>query len=95
MLSLYEALKASKTGISPDYWTMLAARKLCGGKYQPTKEDDYIYSGDTVLFYIGKKKRPEIPQTLGSTQVRVIECTAFTGQNITAVKIPEGTEVIE
>ena len=94
MLDYYEVLKAYKTGISPDYWTMLAARKLCGG-YQPTKEDDYIYSGDTVLFYIGKKKRPEIPQTLGGTQVRVIECTAFTGQNITAVKIPEGTEVIE
>ena len=30
MLSLYEILKASKTGIAPDLWTRLAAEKMAG-----------------------------------------------------------------
>ena len=94
MLSLYQILKAGKTGISPDFWTTLAARNMCG-YYQPTTESDYIYSNDTIIFYIGNKKRPRLLRTLGGNQVRVIERTAFTEQDISAVRIAEGTEVIE
>ena len=94
MLELCQILKAGRTGISPDMWTMLAARKFCS-EYQRTSESDYIYSGDTVIFYIGKRKKPQIPQTLSDNQIRIIERTAFAGQNIRAVCIADGTEVIE
>lgn len=64
--------------------------------FDETDESDYIYSGYTILYYIGASRRPEIPSTLGGVPVRVIECTAFAGNtNIEAVKIPEGVEVIE
>ena len=94
MLSYYEILKSGRTGISPDLWTMLAARKL-GCEYQYTAEEDYIYINDTIIYYNREKVRPEIPHTLNDIQVRVIEMTAFTGQDIRAVKIPDGTEVIK
>ncbi len=62
--------------------------------FDPTDESDYIYNGDTIIYYIGTKKRPEVPPALGGVQVRVIEITAFSGTDIEAVKLPEGTEVI-
>ena len=94
MLSYYEILKSRRTGISHDLWTMLAAQKF-GSEYQHTTEADYIYSNDTIIYYTGEKYRPEIPHTFNDIQVRVIEMTAFTGQDIRAVKIPDGTEVIK
>ena len=97
MLSWDKILKAGKTGRTQDLQTLLAARKIFGNgsDYQPTSENDYIYDNDTIIFYTGNTKCPEIPQTLDGVQVRVIEKTAFAGQDVTAVKIPDGTEVIE
>lgn len=63
--------------------------------FDPTDESDYIYDGDTIIFYIGTGSHPCIPETLDGVQVRVIERTAFGGTEVEAVKIPEGVEVIE
>lgn len=63
--------------------------------FDPPDESDYIYDGDTILFYIGASTRPSIPATLGGNQVRVIERTAFGGTEVEAVKIPEGVTTIE
>lgn len=96
MLKLYDMLRAARTGIFPNMWNSLAAETLLGADFERIKESDCIYSGGTLLYYIGKSRRPEVPSVLGGVPVRVIERTAFADNtDIKAVKIPEGTEVIE
>lgn len=63
--------------------------------FDPTDENDYIYDGNTIVYYIGTSKRPEIPQTLGGVQVLAVERTAFNDTDVEAVKFPDGMEVIE
>lgn len=63
--------------------------------FDPTDENDYIYDGNTIIFYIGTSKRPEIPPTLGGVTVSAVERTAFGGTGVEAVKFPDGMEVIE
>lgn len=62
--------------------------------FDPTDESDYIYNGNTIIYYIGSKKRPVVPSSLDGVQVRTIEITAFNGTGIEAVRLPEGMEVI-
>ena len=94
MLSLYEILKASQTGISPNFWNSAAARALISDRFEPTSESDYIHNGGHIIFYQGTAKKPKIPQFLGNSQVKSIGAEAFSGCSVTAVKLPEGTEVI-
>lgn len=63
--------------------------------FDPTDETDYIYNEDTIIYYIGQKRRPEIPATLEGVQVRRIEITAFNHTNVEAVKIPDSVIRIE
>lgn len=94
MLSLYEILRAGKTGISPSFWATSAARAFFSESFEPTEESDYIHDGGHIIYYQGTSQRPEIPQFLGTSQVKSIGADAFLGRDIKAVKIPEGTEVI-
>lgn len=95
MIDLYEVLRCQKTGIYPDLWTALAARGFNSSGFDHTDERDYIYNGDTIIYYIGKSKRPELPSELDGIKVRVVERTAFSGNAVEAVRIPDGMEVIE
>lgn len=62
--------------------------------FDPTDESDYIYDGGHIIYYRGTVQRPEVPQYLGSSQVKSIGAEAFSGCNIKAVKLPEGMEEI-
>lgn len=62
--------------------------------FDPTNENDYIYTGGTILYYIGSSKRPEIPTTLDGVPVNELELTAFNDTKVEAVKIPEGVTII-
>lgn len=63
--------------------------------YTPTTEDDYIYDGADVLYYIGSEKYIETPTTLNDVDVTTFEATSFNLSNVKAVYIPEGLERIE
>ena len=62
--------------------------------FEPTNENDYIYIGGKIIYYIGTKLRPEIPTTLEGVPVTELAETAFNGTNVVAVKIPEGVTTI-
>ena len=95
MLSLYELLKAQKTDRARNMFTLLAGRNIgAKGPFDPTGDADYIFTADTIMYYIGESKRPEIPSTLGGTAIKKLSATAFACSDITAVKIPEGMEEI-
>lgn len=63
--------------------------------YEPTNEDDYIFGSDNLIYYIGDKSRPLLPDTLDGNTMTKIEATTFTNTNITACKIPDGYTRIE
>ena len=66
---------------------------------------DYTFSGDytytiadgeaTVTGYVGESLTPEIPDVFEGAKTTAIGGTAFTGAEITSVKIPEGVEEIQ
>ena len=96
MLKLYDLLRAGKTGIYPDIWTALAARALFADKFEHTDGSDYIFDGNSIIYYIGTATRPEVPAMLGANAMDSAERTSFTGNTeIEAVKLPDGMEVIE
>lgn len=89
-------VKSSGVGNYVDIYAYIWGQGLATeGSYEPTNEADYIYNGGTILYYIGDKTRPAIPEMLDGIQVAKIEKTAFGGTNIQGVYIPEGVEVIE
>lgn len=63
-----------------------------------TFSDDYTYTiadGEaTVTGYVGESLTPEIPDIFEGAPTTIIGNTAFTGLEITTVKIPEGVEEI-
>ena len=63
-----------------------------------TFSDDYTYTiadGEaTVTGYVGESLTPEIPDIFEGAPTTIIGGTAFTGSEITSVKIPEGVEEI-
>lgn len=89
-------IKSSGTGTFTNIYTFVFGQGLLSSDdgYDITTEDDYIYDNGVVLYYIGNKLRPAIPEELGGVAVTKIEATAFSGTNVQAVKIPEGVEVI-
>jgi len=58
-----------------------------------TPESDFKYKiefgGATVLSYVGKATELAVPPTLGGYPVKKVGDYAFSGQNITAVALPE------
>lgn len=64
-----------------------------------TFSDDYNYTISagkaTVTGYHGESLAPEIPDVFEGAPTTIIGGTAFTGAEITSVKIPEGVEIIE
>ena len=67
--------------------------------YDPTNEDDYIYTIEngeaTIIYYIGQSIRPMIPTTLGGSPVKNIAATAFNYRNdVYIVYVPHGVTVI-
>lgn len=67
--------------------------------YDPTDENDYIYTIEdneaTIIYYIGASIRPAVPTTLGGAPVVKIAATAFTYRDVYVVAIPEGITIIE
>lgn len=64
-----------------------------------TFSDDYTYTiadgKATVTGYHGESLAPEIPDVFEGAKTTAIGGTAFTGSEITSVKIPEGVEEIQ
>ena len=72
MLSLYEILKASKTGIAPDLWTRLAAEKMAGDS-EKVRE----LTGELPLTFTANGK-PLIDYTIYGNMTQSSECGART-----------------
>lgn len=89
-------IRSGGTGTFTNIYTFVFGQGLLSSDdgYDITTEDDYIYDNGVVLYYIGTKLRPAIPEELGGVAVTKIEATAFSGTNVQAVKIPDGAEVI-
>ena len=74
-------------------------------RYEPTDENDYIYSidvydddwesqgyaetGATILSYLGSSNSPRVPSTLGGYNVLGVWAGAFDGSSIERIKLPE------
>lgn len=87
---------AQGAGTFTDIYAYLWGQGLDGEiNYDDTDENDYIYNGGTILYYIGTSTRPKVPEKLNNVKVTRIASTAFNGSDIVAVKMPEGVEVIE
>lgn len=71
---------------------------IVGEQAVPTGSDDYEYitadNSTTVTKYIGTKKKPSIPDTLGGAPVRIIGDEAFMYSDVEFVYIPDGVEEI-
>ena len=50
--------------------------------YDPTSEADYIYSGGTIIYYIGESKNPLLPTTLDNIPVTTI---TFSGTSFVTI----------
>ena len=89
-------IRSGGTGTYTNIYTFVFGQGLLASDdgYDITTEDDYIYDNGVVLYYIGNKLRPAIPEELDGVAVTKIEATAFGGTNVQAVKIPDGAEVI-
>lgn len=73
--------------------------KATGTSYDPTDEEDYVYtvSNDEahIIFYKGTTTKPIVPSTLSDAPVTTIESTAFVGTNVEKVKLPDGITTIK
>lgn len=63
--------------------------------YEPTNEDDYIYGTNNIIYYIGDKRNPLLPEQLDNNTITTIESVAFSGTDIVSAKIPDGYTRIE
>ena len=61
-------------------------------------ENEYIFDTDEdsaeIIFYVGKDKRPTIPEILNGKCVRVLSAVSFSSQNIVSAYIPDGVQEI-
>jgi hypothetical protein len=90
-------IKASGTGNYIDIYAYIWGQGLTDKEsFDPTSEADYIYSGGTIIYYIGKSKNPLLPTTLDGIPVTTVESVAFDGRtDLVSAKIPDGITRIE
>lgn len=90
-------IKASGTGNYIDIYAYIWGQGLTDKEsFDPTSEADYIYSGGTIIYYIGKSKNPLLPTTLDGIPVTTIASVAFDGRtDLVSAKIPDGITRIE
>jgi hypothetical protein len=90
-------IKASGTGNYIDIYAYIWGQGLTDKEsFDPTSEADYIYSGGTIIYYIGKSKNPLLPTTLDGIPVTTVESVAFDGRtDLVSAKIPDGIARIE
>ena len=92
MLSLYDLLKARKTGIAPDLWTALAAKNLKAADVKETTGElpliiktngapllDYRIYGNMVQNGIPSPENPIQPQDCGEMTENMFDCTRIDG----------------
>lgn len=90
-------IKASGTGNYIDIYAYIWGQGLTDKEsFDPTSEADYIYSGGTIIYYIGESKNPLLPTTLDNIPVTTITSVAFDGRtDLVSAKIPDGITRIE
>lgn len=90
-------IKASGTGNYIDIYAYIWGQGLAEKEsFDPTSEADYIYSGGTIIYYIGESKNPLLPTTLDGIPVTTVESVAFDGRtDLVSAKIPDGITRIE
>lgn len=90
-------IKASGTGNYIDIYAYIWGQGLTDKEsFDPTSEADYIYSGGTIIYYIGESKNPLLPTTLDNIPVTTITSVAFDGRtDLVSAKIPNGITRIE
>lgn len=90
-------IKASGTGNYIDIYAYIWGQGLTDKEsFDPTSEVDYIYSGGTIIYYIGESKNPLLPTTLDGIPVTTITSVAFSGRtDLVSAKIPDGITRIE
>lgn len=90
-------IKASGTGNYIDIYAYIWGQGLTDKEsFDPTSEADYIYSGGTIIYYIGKSKNPLLPTTLDGIPVTTIASVAFDGRiDLVSAKISDGITRIE
>ena len=90
-------IKASGTGNYIDIYAYIWGQGLTDKEsFDPTSEVDYIYSGGTIIYYIGKSKNPLLPTTLDGIPVTTVASVAFDGRtDLVSAKIPDGITRIE
>ncbi len=107
MMNLWEVLKASKTGIAPDFYTRLLSEKLASvGKIAELadvpplyfKSDgksliDYTIYGNTVQNGKPTPDNPIIPHGTGERTGNLLDKTAFTAIGSTIEQIKDGIRI--
>lgn len=90
-------IRASGSGDYIDIYTFVFGQGLNDKEtYDPTDEDDYIYTGGTIIYYIGESTTPLMPVTLDNVPVTTLLPTAFCGnEELESVKIQNGVTRIE
>lgn len=90
-------IRASGSGDYIDIYTFVFGQGLNDKEtYDPTDEDDYIYTGGTIIYYIGESTTPLMPVTLDNVPVTTLLPTAFCGnEELESVKIQNGVIRIE
>lgn len=90
-------IRASGSGDYIDIYAFVFGQGLNDkDTYDPTDEDDYIYTGGTVIYYIGESTTPLMPVTLDNVPVTTLLPTAFCGnEELETVKIQDGVIRIE
>lgn len=64
--------------------------------YDPTLEDDYIFTTSEISKYIGTKTAPIVPMRLAGNNMKSISPMAFSdNKDIIMVRIQDGIERIE
>lgn len=90
-------IRASGSGDYIDIYAFVFGQGLNDkDTYDPTDEDDYIYTGGTIIYYIGESTTPLMPVTLDNVPVTTLLPTAFCGnEELETVKIQDGVIRIE
>ena len=90
-------IRASGSGDYIDIYAFVFGQGLNDKEtYDPTDEDDYIYTGGTIIYYIGETTTPLMPVTLDNVPVTTLLPTAFCGnEELESVKIQNGVTRIE
>lgn len=89
-------IRASGNGTYIDICAFVWGQGINDDVFEPTDEDDYIYDGGTIIYYIGDNAVPIVPTTLDDAPVRRLLSTAFCcNEEVEMVKIQDGVTRID